>query len=68
MESITSSDRTMHTEMVSADKDAIILPQISDEKTINRNKPWRIVIRRIISNGRSDYENIFGEDRSNQSM
>lgn len=25
---------------------------------LNKNKPWRIVIRRIVTNGRSDNENV----------
>ena len=65
MENITNSDRTKRAEIVSAGKETIVLPQRSAEKTINRNKPWRIVIRRIIANGRSDYENLFGENGSN---
>lgn len=32
---------------------------------VNHNKPWRIVIRRIVSDGRSDYENISGDQQSN---
>ncbi len=33
---------------------------VQAEREINRNKPWRIVIRRSVSDGGSDYENIPG--------
>jgi len=36
--------------------------------TINYNKPWRVVIRRIVSDGGNNYEDIYGEQNSNQSM
>lgn len=35
------------------------------EIVINRNKPWRVVIRRIISDGGSNYEDVYGENSGN---
>lgn len=65
---ITSSNTSEHIETVSSDKNSFVLPGIITDKEINRNKPWRIVIRRVVSDGGSNYENISGEDGNNQSV
>lgn len=65
---ITSSNTSEHIETVSSDKNSFVLPGIITDNEINRNKPWRIVIRRVVSDGGSNYENISGEDGNNQSV
>lgn len=39
-----------------------------EEKSLNKNKPWRIVVRRIVSDGGSNYEDIYGDTTGNQSV
>ena len=56
------SEKMVTDRMLSAE---IIQGQKIVHKIINHNKPWRIVIRRIVSDGRSDYENISGNQQSN---
>ena len=46
-----------YTNTVSSNTEAIVLPKHS-ENMINRNKPWRIVIRRIVADGGSDYKDL----------
>lgn len=55
--SITSSITSERIETISSESNAIAVLQPKTEE-INRNKPWRVVIRRIVSDGGSDYENI----------
>ncbi len=55
--SITSSITSERIETISSASSAIAVLQQKTEE-INRNKPWRVVIRRIVSDGGSDYENI----------
>ena len=40
--------------------DYMSIPLSAQQETLplNKNKPWRIVIRRIVTNGRSDNENV----------
>lgn len=47
--------------------DVDVLDSSIEEKTIviNRNKPWRVVIRRIVSDGGSDYEDVYGKYSGN---
>lgn len=47
--------------------DNTVLPRITEEK-INHNKPWRVVIKRIVADGRSDNENISGNATDNKSV
>ena len=61
-EYIYDSGKNVTEQFLSSD---IIQGQKILQKEINHNKPWRIVIRRIVSDGRSDYENISGNQPSN---
>ena len=45
-------------------REVVVLPEKKEEK-INRNKPWRIVIRRNVVNGGGSDENIFGNKEHN---
>ncbi len=47
----------------------VLDPQLDDKQdAINRNKPWRVVIRRIIADGGNNYEDIYGEQTDNKSV
>lgn len=65
---ITSSTINVQLETASSNSNASALLQKKNENDINRNKPWRIVIRRVVSDGGSNYKDISGENESNKSM
>lgn len=69
-ENINSTTSTTSEYSEKSTSNGNILKIMSDENnsSINRNKPWRRVIRRIVSDGRSDYENISGKFEDSQSM
>ncbi len=62
---ITSSSTSERIETVSMSNETIVLSESVKEQNINRNKPWRVVIRRIVSDGGSTYEDISGENGNN---
>ena len=44
----------------------VFVNQMQDEeRVINHNKPWRVVIKRIVSDGESNYEDVYGEQSGN---
>lgn len=44
---------------------SVVITTLEDKQEINYNKPWRNVIRRIISDGGDDYENLSGNIENN---
>lgn len=61
--SITSSTTSERIETISSESNAIAVLHPQTEE-INRNKPWRVVIRRIVADGGSNYENVSGKFES----
>lgn len=61
-DNVTSSTASERVETISSDNNVISISEGTTVQEINRNKPWRSVIRRVVSDGRSDYEDIPGGD------
>lgn len=51
--------------MINEIRKTVVVLQEKNEEEINRNKPWRIVIRRNIVNGGGSDENIFRSKEDN---
>ena len=62
---VTKDNKDNHESMINEIRKTVVVLQEKNEEEINRNKPWRIVIRRNIVNGGGSDENIFGNKEDN---
>ena len=62
---VTKDNKDNHESMINEIRKTVVVLQEKNEEEINRNKPWRIVIRRNIVNGGGSDENIFGSKEDN---
>lgn len=62
---VTKDNKDNHESMINEIRKTVVVLPGKNEEEINRNKPWRIVIRRkIVNDGGSD-ENIFRSKEDN---
>ena len=64
-ETVTKDNKDNHESMINEIRKTVVVLQEKNEEEINRNKPWRIVIRRNIVNGGGSDENIFRSKEDN---
>ena len=62
---VTKDNKDNHESMINEIRKTVVVLQENNEEEINRNKPWRIVIRRNIVNGGGSDENIFRSKEDN---
>lgn len=62
---VTKDNKDNHESMINEIRKTVVVLQEKNEEEINRNKPWRIVIRRSIVNGGGSDENIFRSKEDN---
>ncbi len=62
---VTKDNKDNHESMINEIRKTVVVLQEKNEEEINRNKPWRIVIRRNIVNGGGSDENIFRSKEDN---
>ena len=62
---VTKDNKDNHESMINEIRKTVVVLQEKNEEEINRNKPWRIVIRRNIVNGGGSDENIFRNKEDN---
>lgn len=64
----SSAETIVDVGTASSPKDTVPIPEITMENSINRNKPWRVVIRRQVADGGSDNQSISRTIRNDQSV
>ena len=62
---VTKDNKDNHESMINEIRKTVVVLQEKNEEEINRNKPWRIVIRRNIVNGGGSDANIFRSKEDN---
>ena len=62
---VSKDNKDTHENMINEIRKTVVVLQGKTEEEINRNKPWRIVIRRNIVNGGGSDENIFRNKEDN---
>lgn len=62
---VSKDNKDTHESMINEMQKKVVVLQGKNEEEINRNKPWRIVIRRNIANGGGSDENIFRNKEDN---
>lgn len=62
---VSKDNRDYHESMINEIRKTVVVLQEKDKEEINRNKPWRIVIRRNIVNGGGSDKNIFRNKEDN---
>ena len=62
---VTKDNKDNHESMINEIRKTVVVLQEKNEEEINRNKPWRIVIRRNIVTGGGSDENIFRSKEDN---